>query len=1029
MTKSEPTTPNQPIPPKESWSNGLLHGLRKKVLHRSSKSQSSFSSSGDQTPTASGSNNTSQSLASPVQATPPISPHQFQHPYPYSPIPPGPPSLRQAEIDRFEGYQQQLPPPTQTNPNGPLSMCFAVDVSGSTRGRVLREEQAAIDELGSALTKGGQFSKDEAWILPWDDRAHSRRPLNGAMSLVSGAGTRPSAVINDAIHKYTLQNSGLWCLMTDGYIDKLEVQSFANAIPRAGIHGTACIIITFGWYQRSPFECNVSVGMSVFAVAPHCLFLYHGIQDSKVYVFQAKGCFEKLLPEDKRFVAFNASTQWRDLHSVSYDEVAQVRVPRPIKLSVDSVLLPSGKTFDMRSIYDNSVSQQDQMDLLADYSSLDVVLLAAKTRGKSAAVRNWAEKARKENESRQPKSINCEDLNGKGTSQLKKLITHITSSDDPDAFWDMLRSEASSNKPQIESLKKELRWQHKVNWDTFENKVREEAELPGKVNMAFDEVLTAISTYETKANQDTPAALTPLSSPMPTSPPFDPNDASDDDDAGTPRLYSNQYVPPPAPTSPNMPRMSPLSPSAGSVFQPYNGFVHPSAMFNPGTGPPVIGPSHPLRSPPLSPSNIPPSSYAMTFLSDFTDPSPPRYPSQNRGQNYNTCLLCGKESSLQTLLLQSNPTTEATRNLPAPNTRSGHRYPLVLGSYAETDIVLPIVCCDGCAFLFLRAGELPNGGGRVAAALPLVPLHVSSNREKWVEALSAVYDHRFSDRIVLLVFLSTLCSTIEDITESDDAGVQRVRESLEWCCRAISRLSGVSTLAGLTPVGSPLTGMIDERMPMQDTIRLAFSNVGIKPTATESPLLGYPIHGFVTLVRLASLFDTIEASEIELFVWKRLCHYLVEQHSHMQARIGVSEANEKLNAFLFDASARNKASVSDGRTARSICHMSDLMSTHLLSQDAVDQFHRMEDYFGVMQSASSNYKNALAVFLHIFNEGLKNQTRVTNAAEFFIQLRYRADKLVLRNGSLNNIVEEPKATDGAMAAASIDLIYKLDELD
>ncbi|KAK7229393.1 hypothetical protein V2G26_001563 [Clonostachys chloroleuca] len=1029
MTKSEPTTPNQPIPPKESWSNGLLHGLRKKVLHRSSKSQSSFSSSGDQTPTASGSNNTSQSLASPVQATPPISPHQFQHPYPYSPIPPGPPSLRQAEIDRFEGYQQQLPPPTQTNPNGPLSMCFAVDVSGSTRGRVLREEQAAIDELGSALTKGGQFSKDEAWILPWDDRAHSRRPLNGAMSLVSGAGTRPSAIINDAIHKYTLQNSGLWCLMTDGYIDKLEVQSFANAIPRAGIHGTACIIITFGWYQRSPFECNVSVGMSVFAVAPHCLFLYHGIQDSKVYVFQAKGCFEKLLPEDKRFVAFNASTQWRDLHSVSYDEVAQVRVPRPIKLSVDSVLLPSGKTFDMRSIYDNSVSQQDQMDLLADYSSLDVVLLAAKTRGKSAAVRNWAEKARKENESRQPKSINCEDLNGKGTSQLKKLITHITSSDDPDAFWDMLRSEASSNKPQIESLKKELRWQHKVNWDTFENKVREEAELPGKVNMAFDEVLTAISTYETKANQDTPAALTPLSSPMPTSPPFDPNDASDDDDAGTPRLYSNQYVPPPAPTSPNMPRMSPLSPSAGSVFQPYNGFVHPSAMFNPGTGPPIIGPSHPLRSPPMSPSNIPPSSYAMTFLSDFTDPSPPRYPSQNRGQNYSTCLLCGKESSLQTLLLQSNPTTEATRNLPAPNTRSGHRYPLVLGSYAETDIVLPIVCCDGCAFLFLRAGELPNGGGRVAAALPLVPLHVSSNRKKWVEALSAGYDHRFSDRIVLLVFLSTLCSTIEDITESDDAGVQRVRESLEWCCRAISRLSGVSTLAGLTPVGSPLTGMIDERMPMQDTIRLAFSNVGIKPTATESPLLGYPIHGFVTLVRLASLFDTIEASEIELFVWKRLCHYLVEQHSHMQARIGVSEANEKLNAFLFDASARNKASVSDGRTARSVCHMSDLMSTHLLSQDAVDQFHRMEDYFGVMQSASSNYKNALAVFLHIFNEGLKNQTRVTNAAEFFIQLRYRADKLVLRNGSLNNIVEEPKATDGAMAAASIDLIYKLDELD
>lgn len=981
LPSSVPSTPDGSLSLKKPPTTGVLHRLRKKLRHPpfiTSKTNlvnlSITNNSSDRSIPAHATDG-SGSPSFRAVASPAIAPD-----YPKQGEAPRPPNA-----DVFpSGVSPPSPPPaalavdTVDKDDASAAVSFAVDVSGSTQGRIIRQEQAAIEALTMALIGAGRLSMEASAILPWDDSAHGVMQLTQTKQLVSGAGTTPWVVLKDERCRRQLQKSKLWFLMTDGCIQEDHVRKFANLVPQVGLHGTACVIITFGFSSQSPFHCNVSVGMSVFAVAPHCLFLFRDVQSGALLVFQAKGCFANLLPPQKQFMVFDMHTRWDDLHHISLEQIASIDIPGPTKLAQDVVLLPNGKQFDMAAIYEDRVSPDVKMELLADYAALDVIILAAQTRGTSDAVKRWIERSRRK-ESAGPLLLQRDDVDGSGVQALLAIIDsvmgnnssanqEVSDDNEPDTLWEKLAASGSTppgfshtaeDRILRESLKHALRSKHGQNWASFQNKVRIEADLSSKMTQVFDEVLSTMTNYNGPV--PSPALLTPMSSP-------EYND-------------SNRYQ-----ARDSSRRKSPL----GHTQSEYK-YRGPSPL--------------PSASAPLA---------HLNFLAGFIGRG--SHHGYGLPDSYDSCSVCGSPSTLQCLLLRRSPNETETPGLPSTNRQAKHKYPLVLGNYPETDTVLPLVACHACAFLFLKAGDLPRGAGRVSAALPLVDLKQSkTNRDLWLSILDDMYGHRFHECIVPVVFLSTLCSTLEYLAESEGPPESDISRPLEWCCRQLSFLSGVSTMAGLTPVGSPLASVVDDSMPLDTMLRFAFSLSN--SLHTDSLLLSYPIDGFVAVVRLASLNKDIEFHAIELFIWKRLSYYFLEKHVALQEELGSKEANAQLTTLLLDSDpSREDQSGPEKRIGFTI---DELSNTYLLPKNTeiLSQFRRMGQHFSAIET-TGKFVFALASFLHLLRSqmvSIDNEGLLLDVDELYVELRQKAEGLSLGERGLYDVFEDPKLVNEGVA--------------
>ena len=127
--------------------------------------------------------------------------------------------------------------------------------------------------------------------------------------------------------------------MTDGEIDQSVVRQFARNLTDYGMHGKACIVSVFGEKLMKPSHCNITVGLSVFAVSPHVVFMYTDIDTSKTTLLSTKGCFSNLLPVGKRNPTLDYDTNWSDLPFVSYENLTRISVPRAQKVEKDELIL------------------------------------------------------------------------------------------------------------------------------------------------------------------------------------------------------------------------------------------------------------------------------------------------------------------------------------------------------------------------------------------------------------------------------------------------------------------------------------------------------------------------------------------------------------------------------------------------------------------------------------------------------------------------------------------------------------------
>ena len=267
---------------------------------------------------------------------------------------------------------------------------FAVDISGSTYGEVLDAEKQAILSICSLVPRN---LRSTIRVLPWSDAAEEPKSLSQLSSLVSDGGTDPNVFIQHPECRYALQQSSFWFLMTDGLIKSPSVRRFASGLLEYGLHGTACVIAIFGDLSQKPSECNITVGLSVFAVSPHTAFLYTDVESGNTFVLQSKGCFSALLPPGRSNPTLDYSTSWDDLPQISFENLSRISIPPPQTVGKDEVILNDSSKLDVANLLQNLPEDDDLINQILDNEdNLKTIALTAKVTNQSDRLRTWLDR-------------------------------------------------------------------------------------------------------------------------------------------------------------------------------------------------------------------------------------------------------------------------------------------------------------------------------------------------------------------------------------------------------------------------------------------------------------------------------------------------------------------------------------------------------------------------------------------------------------------------------------------------------------
>ncbi|KAH8900298.1 hypothetical protein GQ53DRAFT_836222 [Thozetella sp. PMI_491] len=159
------------------------------------------------------------------------------------------------------------------------------------------------------------------------------------------------------------------------------------------MHGKGAVVAVFGERLANPSECNITVGLSVFAASPHVAFLYTDVEFNKTFVLQTKGCFTALLPPGTPNPHFDYDTKWDDLPQTSYENLMRVSVPPPVKLDSSEIALDGNTKLNMDALLqDLPVSEEIMGTILDNEENLKTLALTAKTRGQQEKLHAWLDK-------------------------------------------------------------------------------------------------------------------------------------------------------------------------------------------------------------------------------------------------------------------------------------------------------------------------------------------------------------------------------------------------------------------------------------------------------------------------------------------------------------------------------------------------------------------------------------------------------------------------------------------------------------
>lgn len=802
------------------------------------------------------------------------------------------------------------------------TIAFAVDVSYSTSFDILHQEIQAVDRLAHTLSA---TARDRAHVLPWQSVACQPIPLSSITSLHSSGGTNPTVLNSDSRHKHVLQNCSMWFLLTDGEIDTSDVRDFALGIGEEGLHGKACVTILFGHRPLRPVSCNISVGQAVFAVAPDCAFLFQDVDSKEIFVFQCKGCFRKFLPHTTTEIVLDYKTSWRDLPQIPYEEIANITVPKPRRVGMNTAILTSGQFVNLEDLYHNRLSPEVVARIFDNDDDLKSVLLTAQSRGKSREIEDWISKQRMSQKTQE--YFDRPDANNNASRTLKTLVVALKGQ--------------TRNSHLETTYRRKLREAHHVNWASFISSITIAQDQMVQRNTVIDDALARV-----KMSRETPSSPA-MMSPVSPRPDVHPSKSWSSLHPGRHISHSSTYLPPPPPKIPLAqlyPRQSlinPLATASEGGYQPYGFSSAHHRAFGPPAGYQLPGnysatgqwtapsmPSWPQHPHPLAFPGNPELSHLL-YMKGYKLGSGPAAAQPFRG----FCTLCEDESSLLTFLLKVGPAEEETEGgFPVPNSHAEIRFPLAMGNFAETDIISSYLCCEKCAYFVRELGTSPEDE-RVTGAIPLVPLSNEMNRDSTLKEIDVALDKRFHVTILDQIFLSILYKKLDDVTAENLPEHQLLRKALHWQCRNF--LSQIS-------LPNTLSTSFD---PSEDVVFTSLSSTmsAVLPsihTSGPNNLIYYPVDGFITLLKGALELGVIIPSDdlVKRAVSQRFLFHLAEQQYMLRKDIGISEATKELGRIL---SGENGGVSPD----RFCAEVEALEGTYLLESDIWDAFRRLKDVF------------------------------------------------------------------------------------
>lgn len=367
----------------------------------------------------------------------------------------------------------------------------AVDVSTSTTGLILSQEALAISQICHRLS---EEAREKGKVLPWSGVALPVCQLTDSAYLRPSYGTDPSVLCSDATHTTALKECDLWFLMTDGHVDEKDIQNFAYGIARNGLHGTTCVIVLFGYLPNLPSELNTSVGISVFAVAPNCLFLFHDVESGTIYVLQHKGCFTTVFKDVwSNNPVLDHTTSWENLAKTTYEQLATLRIPKAIKLGQDDVALAGGKIINIQELYRGQLDPQTVSQIFNNDDNMKTVLLTAATRGKSVEVEAWLQQQR--TTALEYFTAPRPDIHQEAHFYSKKLIR-------------MMKTKHSQIDKTL--LQSRLRDAHAINWKNLQASVEHRLVETETLNNIVEDSLNRVR-ETTTSRSSVPASLGPVS--------------------------------------------------------------------------------------------------------------------------------------------------------------------------------------------------------------------------------------------------------------------------------------------------------------------------------------------------------------------------------------------------------------------------------------------------------------------------------------------------------------------------------------
>lgn len=346
-------------------------------------------------------------------------------------------------------------------------IAIAVDVSGSTHGMILDSEKQAVQEICAHLDPTCEIN-----ILPWRSDALGPVALKDADTLSSSGGTNPDALISSPACRSILQRSKLWFLMTDGIIEDFLIRRFASNLTAHSLHGTACIIAVFGTVRLPPSSCNLSVGLSVFGVTPHCLFLYVDAYARQTYILQTKGCFSQLLPQGVENSTLGPEVRWVDLARMSLEDLARIDIPIPQQLNQDEILLQDNTRVNLTNLLSRPLDDDGMMTcLMENDDNLKTIMLAAQTRGSGPQLQQWLDSV--EIKPLDLEQMQIPEINDEGSALVGKLSE----------LWVSKGESAVA----VEALQAKLRKSHHDGSKSLESRVKATEEKEGRRRSSLGE--------------------------------------------------------------------------------------------------------------------------------------------------------------------------------------------------------------------------------------------------------------------------------------------------------------------------------------------------------------------------------------------------------------------------------------------------------------------------------------------------------------------------------------------------------------